>query len=374
MLSIWERTSYAERWHLVVIGGGITGSFAALHYQRRHPAHRVLMVERGAFPNGATVRNAGFACFGSPSEILADIDAEGLEAALTRVEERWRGLRALRAELGDEAIGFEPCGGHELFHASDALYNRVAERFDALNTALRPIFNGPTYEWQDGRKGDLGLRAEHLAFTPLEGAVDSGRLLRALHARAAGAGVVIRTGCAVTSLHLEPEGPNVTLETGEHLVPERLVLATNGYTRQLLPDKDILPARGQVLVTQPLPGLKLRGTFHANEGFYYFRHVGDRVLLGGGRHLDVEGETTVEEGVTDQIQGDLERLLREVILPGRDWAVDLRWSGVMGFRSNGKRPLVERIGPSAVLAAGLSGMGVAIGHHVAAQAVDLLER
>lgn len=373
MLSIWERTSYADRWHLVVVGGGITGAFTALHYQRRHPQHRVLVLERGLFPHGATVRNAGFACFGSPSEILADIDAEGEEAALIRVEERWRGLRALRAELGDAAIGFEPCGGYEVFHAADHLYKRVAERFDALNAALRPIFNGPAYEWQDGRAGDLGLRAEHLAFTPLEGAVDSGRLLRALHARTAGSGVVIRLGCAVAALGMDDRGPQLTMEHGEVLTTERLVLATNGYTRQLLPGTDIRPARGQVLVTHPIPGLRLHGTFHANEGYHYFRHLGDRVLLGGGRHLDVVGETTTQEGVTDLIQADLERLLREVILTGQDWSVDMRWSGVMGFRANGKQPLVERIGPGTVVAAGLSGMGVAIGHRVAAQAVDLVE-
>ena len=34
--------------------------------------------------------------------------------------------------------------------------------------------------------------------------------------------------------------------------------------------------------------------FHFNEGFYYFRNIHNRVLLGGGRQLDKKGETTTK--------------------------------------------------------------------------------
>jgi glycine/D-amino acid oxidase-like deaminating enzyme len=260
-----------------------------------------------------------------------------------------------------------------VFHRSDDLYKRVAEGFDGLNAALRPIFGGTVYEWQDQRIGDLGLRADHLAFTALEGAVDSGRLMRALHARVAGAGTLIRHGCAVRDWGTEADGTWLELDSGERIAAERMVIATNGYAAELLPEADVRPARGQVLLTHPIPGLALNGTFHATEGFHYFRHLGDRVLLGGGRHLDVAGETTTADGITDLIQADLERLLRDMILPGRSWSVEMRWSGVMGFRAHGKEPLVKRMAPGVVVAAGLSGMGVAIGHRVAERAAELLE-
>ena len=71
------------------------------------PHHHVVVLERGPFPSGASVKNAGFACFGSPSELLADLYNEGTDAMLYRVEERWHGLLELRKELGDATIGFE---------------------------------------------------------------------------------------------------------------------------------------------------------------------------------------------------------------------------------------------------------------------------
>ncbi|MCB0817018.1 MAG: FAD-dependent oxidoreductase, partial [Flavobacteriales bacterium] len=96
------------------------------------------------------------------------------------------------------------------------------------------------------------------------------------------------------------------------------------------------------------------------------------ILLGGGRHLDKTGETTLEEGTSPVIQQALETLLREVILPDREFTIERRWSGVMGFGRQGKEPLVERLGNRIVTAVRLSGMGVAIGPRVARRAVELL--
>jgi hypothetical protein len=42
-------------------------------------------------------------------------------------------------------------------------------------------------------------------------------------------------------------------------------------------------------------------------------------LLGGGRNLDFETETTTEFAQTEIIQNRLEQLLKEVILPQQDF-------------------------------------------------------
>ncbi|MFN3875952.1 MAG: NAD(P)/FAD-dependent oxidoreductase, partial [Flavobacteriales bacterium] len=282
--SVWERAAFHRAADLAIVGGGIVGLFAALFHQRRFPRHRVVVLERGAFPSGASARNAGFACFGSPSELLADMDREGADAALARVEERWRGLRELRAELSDAAIGFEPCGGYELYREGDGLHARVADRFEALNDALRPILGPGAFRWDGGAPERFGLRGvRHAAFTPLEGALDSGLLLRALMSKAAGAGAELRFGARVTALEEDAHGVALRLAGGGSMRAERVLVATNGYTPALLPRLDVLPARGQVLLTAPVPGLRLHGTFHMEEGFYYFRHCQGGVLLGGGR-------------------------------------------------------------------------------------------
>ncbi|MBK6831657.1 MAG: hypothetical protein IPG92_13365 [Flavobacteriales bacterium] len=143
----------------------------------------------GDHPSGASVKNAGFACFGSPSELLADIAKEGTDAMLHRVEERWLGLQELRQELGDANIGFEGTGGHEIYRAGDVLYPQVAEGFDGLNTSLRSIFGKTVFHWDHDAINRFGLRGvEHLARTDLEGPIDTGNMMRALLQKAVGSG------------------------------------------------------------------------------------------------------------------------------------------------------------------------------------------
>ncbi len=264
------------------------GLFTALFHKRRHPHHHVLVLERGPFPSGASVKNAGFACFGSPSELFADLDAEGTDAMLARVEERWRGLLELRAELGDQAIGFEPTGGHEIYGPHDPLYTRVAERFDALNDLLRPLFGATVFQWDPAALERTGMaRLAHLARTDLEGPVDSGALMNSLLRKAVAEGVLFRPCAEVLGFEEGSESVLIRLADGTELHADRVVVATNAWTKELLPQLAVVPARGQVLLTQPIPGLRLRGTFHYDEGFYYFRDHGGGVLLGGGRNLDI---------------------------------------------------------------------------------------
>lgn len=373
MLSIWESGTFHGGPHMAVVGGGIVGLFTALFYKRAHPAHRVMVLERGPWPSGASVKNAGFACFGSPSELLADIAKEGREAALDRVENRWRGLLELRAELGDAAIGFESSGGYEIYREHDPLYTRVAEGFDVLNNALRPLFGEAPFRWDDDAPARFGMKGiGHATRTDLEGPLDTGMLMSALLSKAVGEGVLFRPMSVVRAIEEVSDGAQLKLEDGTVIHAGQVVVATNGYARALLPQLDVVPARGQVLLTSPIPGLPLRGTFHLDEGFYYFRDHHGAVLLGGGRNLDVSGETTNEEGTTPLVQDALERLLREVILPDRPFTIVQRWSGIMGMGAS-KTPIIERVNQRVVAAVRMGGMGVAIGIRVARKAVVLVD-
>src|SRR6202012_6277942 len=85
----------------------------------------------------------------------------------------------------------------------------------------------------------------------------------------------------------------------------QLLVCTNAFARQLLPQLDIEPARGQILVTSPIEQLPFKGTFHYEEGFYYFRDLGDRVLLGGARNKDFAEEKTMGMTITVTIQQEL---------------------------------------------------------------------
>src|SRR5437764_1278060 len=107
MLSFWERESLLD-YDCIVIGSGIVGLSTAISLKEINPSLRVMILERGILPGGASTRNAGFACFGSPTELLADIELDGADAMTALVEKRFLGLGKLRKRLGDKEIGYEP--------------------------------------------------------------------------------------------------------------------------------------------------------------------------------------------------------------------------------------------------------------------------
>lgn len=372
MQSIWETRQFHRTPDLVVIGSGIVGLFTALFYKRNNPKHHVVVLERGPFPSGASVKNAGFACFGSPSELLADLEKEGADAMLARVENRWKGLLELRAEMGDTAIGFEASGGHEVYAAHEPLYTRVAERFDVLNASLRPIFGKSVFTWDDGAIARYGLSGvDHLALTELEGPLDTGLLMGTLLRKVLAEGVFLRPKADVLRVEDGPGHVRLVLQDGDELEAANVMICTNGYAQQLLPELAVVPARGQVLQTAPIQGLRVKGTFHYQEGFYYFRDHAGGILLGGGRNLDLTGETTTQEGTTPLIQEALERLLREVIIPDTPYTVTQRWSGIMGMGPS-KTPIIEQRSDRLFVAVRMGGMGVAIGIRVAREAAALV--
>ena len=83
--------------------------------REKFPKAKILVLEKGILPQGASTKNAGFACFGSISEIIDDLKTHSEEEVIQLVQKRVQGLQLLRNRLGDEVIDFKPYGGYELF-------------------------------------------------------------------------------------------------------------------------------------------------------------------------------------------------------------------------------------------------------------------
>jgi gamma-glutamylputrescine oxidase len=372
-LSYWEHQTFLQGFDVVVIGAGIVGLTAALHLRRLRPAARVLVLERSVLPNGASTKNAGFACFGSVSELLEQEARGGTAALLAVVQARWEGLAELRALLGDEALQYQPVGGYELFRPAEAeLAARCRAALPYYNELLAPIIGRPDVfrdaTAQVSATGFAGVST--MLENTAEGALHTGRLMEALLRQAWATGVVVLHGCA--ALALEPGPAQVRIRTllGEIQAPQ-VLLATNAFSQQFFPELDAQPGRGQVLVTEPIAGLHLPGTFHYDRGYTYFRQIDGRILLGGGRNLDFAAEATTKPGLTPRVQQYLEELLRDVILPGRAVRIDYRWSGIMAFGAE-LEPIVRPLAPGVFGALRCNGMGVALGAGVGRRAAEML--
>lgn len=371
-ISYWEQDAMLDA-DFIVIGGGIIGLQTALEIRQRHAHASIVLLERGLLPSGASSRNAGFACFGSLTEILADIDELGETAALALVERRWRGLNRLRKRMSDDALGYENFGGYELLLEAQL---PALEQLDALNRKLLPLFGQAIFALDDGQLkiSRFGADVKALVRNPLEAQIHSGRAMRSLAKMAMEQGVEIHTGAEVIAL--EDKGGEVHVRTaglrGLTFRAARVAVCTSGISSELLPQSGITPGRGQVVVTSPIPDLPWRGTYHLDQGFYYFRNLGDRVLLGGARNLAFDEEQTSQMALTDTIQQALETLLHQTILPGREFQVEHRWAGIMGFSADGL-PVVRMVTDRIALGFGCNGMGVALSADIAAETAALFD-
>lgn len=368
-LSWWEINSWFTNVDYTIVGSGIVGLHAAIRLRERFPQSKILVLEKGPLPQGASTKNAGFACFGSLSEINDDLKTHTEEEVLQLIRMRWEGLALLRKRLGDAVIDLKPYGGYELFLKDDTTgYEECLRRIPFINDVLRPLFRNDVFAREVDRFDFSGIQ-EYLIFNPYEAQIDTGAMMQSLLKEAAAHNILILNSQTVTAYHEKADG--VTVGLGDFsFETKKLLFATNGFASSIT-NSAVKPARAQVLITEPIPGLDIRGTFHLDRGYYYFRNYNDRILFGGGRNLDFEGETTTELSQTELIQNRLEQLLREVILPGTDFKVAQRWSGIMGMGSR-KKPIIEQLSEHTYCGVRLGGMGVAIGSVVGRELADLI--
>lgn len=364
MLSFWERHSFVN-YDYIIIGGGIVGLSTAISLKEKENNADILVLERGIFPSGASTKNAGFACFGSLTELLLDIEAIGEGATLKLVEERWKGLLKLRKRLGDEKIDFRCYGGYELINSQ---HIDCFQKIDKVNELLYPLFREQVYVENKQVIKEFGFSQQHIEsviFNKFEGQIDTGKMMKNLIHYANSLGINIITGAEVVGF--EENKIEVKLKVKSSVYREeinfssqKLAICTNAFTKSLLPNLELNPGRGTVLVTAPIKNLKFKGVFHFDEGYYYFRNFGDRVLLGGGRNLDFQTETSTEFEINQMIYAALVQKLDNIILPGQSFEIESSWAGIMAFGSN-KLPVLKMHSERIAVGVRLGGMGVAIG-------------
>jgi gamma-glutamylputrescine oxidase len=373
-VSIWESETFFSPRDIIIIGSGFTGLWSAYYLKKRYPKKSILILERGVIPSGASGRNAGFACFGSFTELLADANKLGENEMLSLVELRFKGLEKILKKFSPYQIDYENLGGYELISPETfPNLNTLRSQIDNLNRQLKPITGKQkTFQLNNSKIKSFGIGgSHHLIENKQEGQLHSGKLLEALVRLVQSMGVSLLTQVEVRKM--ETLNDSIQLETNLSipLIAEQVLICTNAFVKTLLPDLDVLPARGQVLLTEPVNGLKLKGTFHYDEGFYYFRNLGNRVLLGGARNKFFAEEETFSADTTEPVQTELERFLKEIILPGIPFQISHRWSGTMAIGKE-KKPIVKKISDRVFCAVRMSGMGVALAPQLGKQVAGMM--
>lgn len=370
--SYWEQTAFLNKADVIVIGSGIVGLNAALYLKTLQPKLNVVVLERGFLPSGASTKNAGFACFGTVSEQLELLKQASEDEVVQLVDYKYRGLKRLREKLGDGNIDYQEHGGYELFMDADAARaNECIDKIGYLNNLLSPVIGRTDiYTVADEKIAGFGFGGvKRMIYNACEGQIHTGKMMRALLAKVQSLGVLVLNNCVVRSIEQQNQWVEVVTEQGIFKT-KKAVIATNAFAKQLLPTLNVIPGRGQVLVTKHIDGLKLEGTYHFDDGYYYFRNIDGRVLFGGGRNLDFATEETTEFGQTELVKQKLTEYLKQVILPGQPFEIDYWWSGIMGFGED-IQPIIRQIEPNVYCAVRCNGMGVAMGTLVGEQVAEL---
>lgn len=369
-LSYWEIKSWFTNVDFTIVGSGIVGLNCALSLRKKFHKSKILVLERGILPSGASTKNAGFACFGSVSEILDDLKSHSEEEVFELVKKRVDGLKFLRENLGDKNIGFQLDGGYELFRKEEVqLYETCLKQINNINTLLRPIFPEKVFNVTENKFGFQNIISQCF-LTPFEGQLDTGKMMTTLINKSAENGILILNATALSGFTEQNDSVNIHLNNNFEFKTNKLLIATNGFANEII-NENIQPARAQVIITKPIKNLKFKGNFHLDRGYNYFRNIDGRILLGGGRNLDFKGEETTKQQTTSTIQSHLENLLKDVILPNTPFEIENRWSGTMGVGTQ-KKPLVKQLSDNVFCGIRMGGMGVAIGSIVGKDLAELV--
>ena len=368
-LSYWEKSTYLENIDFLIIGSGIVGLSTAIFLKKKNKNYKVLVIDRGYLPTGASTKNAGFTCFGSPTELFDDIQNMNELTVWDTFSNRYMGLNTLFELVQKDKIAYRECKSWDII--SSKKNNDITKDFiEYINQKAYEITGVKEIYHEDKLiSSKFGFEEINTSYcNKLEGAIHTGKMIQELYKKAILNDVNVLFGMNAEKLDHSAQENVIETQFGE-IKAKNTIIATNGFAKKWIKN-DILPARAQVIITNEIPDLKINGTFHYEKGYYYFRNVGNRVLLGGGRNLDFKGETTEEFGSSEQIHLKLQELLKNVILPKHTYEIEDSWSGIMGVGKS-KSPIIKKINNNTAIGVRMGGMGVAIGAQVGKKLADL---
>ncbi|MBU6279302.1 MAG: FAD-dependent oxidoreductase [Actinomycetales bacterium] len=278
---------------LLVVGGGFTGLWMALHAQQAHPDWQIVVLEGGRIAEGGSGRNGGFMShslthgFGNgmarwPDQMpnLLQLGYENLAAIEAFIVEE--GIDCDLRRGGDVAVALADHQVQELRQAADVVAALGAPVQFLDRSAMQARINSPTYL--------AGLVDPEVAL------VNPARLVWGLQQACLKRGIVIHEYSPVQDLQ----------DAGDHVIARvrpaagspqqrvrarRVALATNAYPALLRRINNyMVRVWDYVIVTEPLTqaqwaqlGWQGRdGVSDAGNQFHYYRPTADGRILWGG--------------------------------------------------------------------------------------------
>ena len=221
----------------------------------------------------------------APFDVTAEsVGEDGARAMMAWTE---RAIDTIEALAGDS---FRRVGSLRLA-VDEEERDELRTEYEALVAA------GFAAEWIESFEPPLAGRFTAALRHVPDGVLQPARWVRRLAALAAAAGVEIREHARVASL--------------EELDGATVVVCTDGYPSGLLGPIEglIIPTRGQVIATEPVPERYFEVPHYGRHGFDYWHQAEDgRIVAGGFRDVSFDSEFTADEQLTEPVQTALARV------------------------------------------------------------------
>lgn len=336
----WPALERDERADVLVIGGGMTGTSAAL--AAAQTGARVILLESTRVAGGASGRNVGFLLAGPEAYYAESVLLHG--RALAR--DVWRLNRSNIQHV--KALAQRLALSCDLEHTGSVVAALTPEERVTLEESARLLReDGFPAEVLSGAQTEERIRGRGLLaglHTRDDGQVHPVKFVRGVADAAAGAGARVVEGARVLALEQEAQGWRARVEGGLSVRAPRVICGLNAYAPALLAfaAPRVTPVRGQALATARVEGLRTPCPVYADHGYLYVRSAGDRVIAGGMRYVARANEVGYEDVASEAVQVAIERETARHWPDTAHAPVTHRWSGIMGFSRDG-RPWVGEV-------------------------------
>lgn len=369
-ISFWldQSPSSSKNYDFVIVGGGIAGLSTAFWLQKKDPSLKIAIIERHRVGFGASGRNAGFVTAGSTEHYIKLNETYGTAKAtdIWRFSEinRHLLLEHVIEDAADE-LDFRHTGSCTVAPSEQhwEKYKVTAKLMREQGIDVHEV--GPTEMEADyGITGFVG----GIQYTG-DGYIHPFKLLQRLRSKLK---VDFIEGQEV--FDIDDSGSQVKIKTDrDTFTAGKLLVTVNAYLPLVLKKFQgvVVPGRGQILVTEPLP-LFVKGPCYLTKHLCYFRQLPTgHLLIGGFRNLATQQEETYADNTTPVIQEALLNFVRSHFRLGKEARVAYQWSGIMGYSPDGQMIIGEVPERKNIhVIAGCSGHGMGLSFHAAKTLVD----
>jgi len=368
---------------VAIIGGGFTGLSTAIEIERDNPSATVAVLESAVVGYGASGRNGGF-----------NMKLFGLEPEVTKL--RWGRQRTIDAHrYAQRAVAWVKQLVEE--HHLDSDYRHTGmfrvsygasqlERLRRTHRLMQELGIDDDVSFWTAEQLREEFRTDRYLGAMYEretGILNPCKHVRELRRLAVEAGVAVYEQSPV-DLVSRAAGKILLQTPGGRVTAERLVVATNAYTRALkgLPElrSRQIPMWTFQVVTAPLDaaqwesiGWKNQQSFEDNRQLvHYFRPTVDgRITMGGG-DITTPGGESFEHDFAPRIWRHCEEHLKWIFPQLRDVGIDYRWGGPVSVNLD-MTPEIGLLGDERVIySTGCIGHGVSLTHLNGRLIADLL--